>query len=515
MSNLTAYLIAYLKCRKNKRTKLTVLTYEQNFERHLVTLQNRLNAKTYRPKNSTCFVVTRPKLREAFAADFSDRVAHHLVIQALEAQLERRFIQTSYACRKTKGTHKAVADLQKALHQVTKNQTQNAYFLQLDIKSFFTSINKNILQKILLTKIRNPTLKYLAQEIVTNDPTKNCLIKGNPALLNQIPPHKSLFHAPDHKGLPIGNLTSQVFANVYLNILDQFIKRQLKVKYYFRYVDDMVLLSKNPNQLYFWREQINDFLKSSLDLELHPDKDKTGSVYQGIDFLGYVVKPTYILIRKRVVQNLTTKLYLFNKEFFPVTTTSPSRTIKPPIKQPYPAEADIKKALAMVNSYYGHFIHGNSYNLRKNIYTNHFGNLKDYLIPKDSSYNSFKIKTNMDIPLYRQVYTYQAYLYNLVKNFKRSHKYTLGENITKTCWELLDKIVVANSAPNNLKANYITEASVLFDLLKTRLRMAYDLKLIAHKKYIFIITKNEEIAKMLTGWLKWAYGQNKPDGKTS
>lgn len=394
------------------------------------------------------------------------------------------------------------------MRKLSKNATQNAYFLQLDVKSFFTSINKNILQKILLSKIRNPVLNYLAQKIITNDPTKNCIIKGNPALLNHIPPHKSLFCASKHKGLPIGNLTSQVFANVYLNLLDQFIKRQLKVKYYFRYVDDMVLLSKNPNQLKFWREQIDDFLKTTLDLQLHPDKDKTGSIYQGIDFLGYVVKPTYILIRKRVVQNLKTKLYLFNKKFYPLYIATTSCTTKTKNQPPKPTDAQIKQALAIVNSYYGHFIHGSSYNLRKNMYDKYFGILKDYLIPKDSSYNSFRIKTNMDIPLYRQVYTYQAYLYNLVRNFKRSHKYTLGENITKTCWALLDKIVVANNAPNNLKAHYINEASVLFDLLKTRLHMAYDLKLIAHKKYGFIATKNEEIAKMLGGWLKWAYGQN-------
>jgi len=363
---LPKLLTAYLSCRRHKRKSSNALLFELFLETKLLKLQEDLRSHTYRPRRSICFAVTHPKLREIFAADFCDRIIHHLLINEIEPYFERRFIFASFACRKEKGCHAAVSHLRKHINLITKNKTQNAYFLQLDIKSYFPAIDKNILFGIIEKNIHQKELIWLAKIIIFHDPTQNYRQKGKKELLRQIPPNKSLFGVPKTKGLPIGNLTSQFFANVYLNKLDQFIKRKLKIKHYLRYVDDLILLSENPDQLWQWRKEISLFLAKTLQLELHPDKDKFGSVYQGIDFLGYVTKPTYTLTRNRVVNNLKTKLYYFNKNV---------------LVNGAPDKKAIKTALSMINSYYGHFLHGNCYRLRRNIYEKHFGALKEYLTP--------------------------------------------------------------------------------------------------------------------------------------
>jgi RNA-directed DNA polymerase len=177
---------------------------------------------------------------------------------------------------------------------------------------------------------------------------------------------------------------------VYLNELDQYVKRGLKVQYYVRYVDDFVILSNNLEEIKLWREQIYTFLKEKLRLVLHPNKDKYNSVYPGIDFVGYIVKPTYTLARKRVVQNLKTKLHCFNQGTLLVSQNQKQQTFllsAPPTKQ------ELEKMLAMVNSYYGHFKHANCYTLRKDLYENHFRNLKSYLMPTDDNFSYFILVT--------------------------------------------------------------------------------------------------------------------------
>ena len=383
---------AYLSCRKLKRKTFNALKFELRLEKNLLQLKKELQSHRYQPKHSICFVITSPKIREIFAANFSDRVIHHLLVSEIEPYFEKTFIYNSFACRKGKGAHKALEKLHQSLNKITQNQTKNAFYIQLDIKSFFTSIDKKILYQIITTKIakikRNKNWKeeifYLLKTIIFYNPTKNFIIKGEKGLLKNIPPWKSLFNAHYNKGLPIGNLTSQFFANVYLNSLDQFVKRKLKIKYYFRYVDDLVLLSCDLNELKRWRNEINQLLKEKLALALHPDKDKYGSVYQGIDFIGYIIRPGYVLSRKRVVKNLKTKLHYFNQGLLLTSNNQKQQAL--PLSNP-PTKDEIKQAAAMVNSYYGHFRHANCYNLRKNIYEKHFGELKKYLKPeKDLSF---------------------------------------------------------------------------------------------------------------------------------
>lgn len=326
-------------------------------------------------------MVTYPKVREIFAADFSDRIIHHLLVSEIEPYFERVFIHNSFACRKGKGTHKAIKSLRRNLNKVTKNHAQNAFYGQFDIQSFFTSIDKKVLYGIVEAKIvklkRHPAWKdeilYLLKTIIFHNPAENYVIKGRRELFKELPPQKSLFYVHTNRGLPIGNLTSQFFANVYLDCLDQFIKRRLKIKYYFRYVDDFILLSNDENEIKRWRNLIDHFLGEKLKLNLHPQKNKYGSVYQGIDFVGYVVKPGYILSRKRVVNNLKIKLYFFNQISHP------------------PTKEGVKKMTATVNSYYGHFRQANCYNLRKNLYEKHFGILKEHLKPLND-YRYFKIQ---------------------------------------------------------------------------------------------------------------------------
>lgn len=386
---------AYFSCRKNKRNTINALKFEMNFESNMLELFEELKSGTYRPGRSICFVVTYPKIREVFAADFQDRVIHHLLVSHLEPHFEKRFICASFACRKNKGLLTAITYLKRSIRSITGNYTQKAFYGQFDIRSFFTSIDKTILKEIITCEIEDhfpnnmkDDLIWLTQVILNHNPIDNYYFKGDPSLLRQIPPHKTLFKAGKNKGLPIGNLTSQFFANVYLNELDQYVKRELKIKYYVRYVDDFVILSNDLSKIKQWREQINTFLHKRLRLTLHPNKDKYNSVYSGIDFIGYIVKPKYSLARKRVVQNLKTKLHYFNQGKLLVSQNQKQMVL--PLSAP-PTKKELEKMLAMVNSYYGHFKHANCYNLRKDLFENHFGNLKEYLKPIDDNFSYFTL----------------------------------------------------------------------------------------------------------------------------
>lgn len=384
---LSKLLAAYISCRRTKRKTINALKFELNLEANLLDLQKQLESRTYRPKRSICFMVTYPKVREIFAADFSDRIIHHLLVSEIESYFERTFIHNSFACRKGKGIHEAVKNLYRSLNKVTKNQTRNAFYGQFDIQSFFTTIDKQVLYEAIEAKIIKlkrqrkwkDEILYLLKTIIFHNPVDNYVVKGRRELFKELPPQKSLFYVHQNKGLPIGNLTSQFFANVYLDCLDQFIKRELKVKYYFRYVDDLILVSHNQNEIKKWRCLIGHFLEEKLKIKLHPQKDKYGSVYQGIDFVGYVIKPDYILSRKRVVNNLKVKLHFFNQGLLLISGSQRQKAL--PLSRP-PTKEEIGHMTAAINSYFGHFCQANCYNLRKNLYEKHFGELKNYLKPE-------------------------------------------------------------------------------------------------------------------------------------
>lgn len=298
----------YLACRKNKRNTLNALRFEANQERELTALKEALVNRTYRPSRSVCFFATRPKLREIFAADFRDRVVHHILVDHLERIWEPIFIHDSYACRKGKGVHRGVLRLQGFIRKVTANGTKPAFYIQLDVKNYFMSIDKEILFSLILRKLDDEDALWLCRVLIFHDCTDNYVFKGDSAFLGKIHPEKTLFHTQKNKGLPIGNLNSQFFANVYLNSLDQFVKRQLKCRYYVRYCDDFVLLSESREQLLEWKNRISAYIWKKLHIALNDKRQRLQPVCNGIDFLGYIVRKDYMLVRQRVVNNCKSKL---------------------------------------------------------------------------------------------------------------------------------------------------------------------------------------------------------------
>jgi len=379
---------AYLNCRKSKRGTTNALKFEWALERNIFSLQKELMTRTYRPGRSICFVVTKPKPREIFAADFRDRIVHHILINQLEKIGERIFVFDSFSCRPGKGTHSTIKRLRDFIGSVTQNYRQKAFYAQLDVSGFFMNINHQILYQILKEEIVKQPQSYqwkeeilwLSKIIIFSRPTENYLWKGDPCLLQLIPPRKSLFHAGPDRGLPIGNYSSQFFANLYLNRLDQYVKRTLKAKYYLRYVDDVILLHRDEEQLKSWTKQIGQFLKKELFLELNPTKTKIRDLNRGIDFLGYFIKPTFLTVRQSVVKRLKEKLFRFDQELKIID--SANQKVK---------KERLDKMLATINSYYGHFKHANSYHLRRSLYEDHFGLLKRHLRPINSTFVHFKI----------------------------------------------------------------------------------------------------------------------------
>ena len=353
---------AYLDCRRRKRGTINALKFEYKLLDNLFSLASDLQKGAYQPSRSVCFVTQSPKLREIFAADFRDRVVHHLVVRELEKFWEPRFIHDSYACRVGKGIHGAVERLQGFMCKATKSQKQAAFFLQLDIRSFFTSIDKDILFLIFRQRIESEVLLQLLFKIIFHDCTEDYVFKGNRQMLKKIPTQKSLFGSGKDKGLPIGNLTSQFFANVYLNELDQFVKHHLRCRFYLRYVDDFILVDSSPDQLLAWREQIERFLKERLSLELK-ERSSIRRVSEGADFLGYIVRPGYILARRRVVNNLKLKLAYFQEKVIHEFCIKGGAIWRISLEPELVGE--LRQVIA---SYLGHFQHANTFNLVSSLF---------------------------------------------------------------------------------------------------------------------------------------------------
>ena len=302
---------AWMDCRKRKRGTVNALKFEVDALDNILGLAMDLQKNRYRPSRSVCFITRSPKLREIFAADFRDRIVHHLIVRELEKTWEPRFIHDSYASRKGKGIHGAVRRLQTFMLKAARSGKRPAWFLQLDIRSFFMSIDKTILFDIFKNDSRcPPELLNLISTVIFHDSTADYIFKGDPAMLKQVPPHKSLFGAGPSRGLPIGNLASQFFANVYLNELDQYVKHILWCRWYLRYVDDFILVSPAREELENWRRSIAAFLAYRLRLKLK-EESQARRVSDGADFLGYIVRPGYILARRRVVNNFKYKLAHF------------------------------------------------------------------------------------------------------------------------------------------------------------------------------------------------------------
>jgi retron-type reverse transcriptase len=353
---------AYLKCRQGKRKAVNTRGFEANLYNEICNLSEVLRDGSYRPSRSVCFYVDKPKLREIFAANFRDRVVHRLVVDRLEPYYEKKFISDSFACRTGKGTHKAIERLRYFLRQGTKNSKSPLYYLQLDIKGFFMQIHKPTLANLMTKNIADEKLFSVIKTIIVHNPAQNFVFKGKIPPKGILPPHKTLFHEEADRGIPIGNLTSQFFANVYLNELDQFIKRKLGVKYYIRYVDDFILMHKNPEQLVAWKAVIIEYLADHLKLNLKDEDVPPVSVYKGIDFLGYFVKPRYMLVRRRVFQNYQKTL----AEVLPPDLVQKKKKSYQITRYPLTLEK-LQEIQARLNSYIAHFQYANSFSALKNL----------------------------------------------------------------------------------------------------------------------------------------------------
>lgn len=281
---------AYYDCRHSKRNSASALAFEANLERNLSQLHSDLIAGTYRPGRSICFVVTRPKPREVWAADFRDRIVHHLLYNRIGASIEATFIADSCACIPGRGTLYAAKRLESKIRSATQNWARPVHYLKLDLANFFVSIDKQILAGQLEARIREPWWRALALQVLWHDPREDFEVRSPRHLFNRVPQHKRLTAQPARLGLPIGNLSSQFFANVYLDALDQFVKHQLRCRHYVRYVDDFVLLHESPQQLNAWLAEINAFLPT-LGSRLNPSKTILQPVDRGVDFVGHVIKP--------------------------------------------------------------------------------------------------------------------------------------------------------------------------------------------------------------------------------
>jgi len=281
---------AWQEFSSGKMKKADVLEFKFNLEENLFRLHRELTTKAYRHSNYTVFNVCDPKLRRIHKACVRDRVLHHAVFRILYPIFDKNFIFDSYSCRIEKGTHRAVARLEKFCRQASRNNSRNIFVLKCDVRKFFDSVDQDILLGLIRRKISDTNAIWLIKKIIKSFPT----------------------------GLPLGNVTSQLFANIYLDELDQFVKHKLKEKYYLRYCDDFVILSESKDHLENLIAPLKNFLKRELKLDLHPDKIVLRKHGQGIDFLGYVVLPQRRILRtktkKRMLRKIREKRFLLRED---------------------------------------------------------------------------------------------------------------------------------------------------------------------------------------------------------
>ncbi|MFA6073157.1 MAG: reverse transcriptase domain-containing protein [Candidatus Woesearchaeota archaeon] len=284
--------LAYQGARKHKTLKPYVIEFEKELNKNLLQLQHELTTKTYHPRPLETFILRDPKTRKISKSNFRDRVIHHAICNIIEPIFDKTFIQDSYANRLGKGTLKSIERFDKFKRQVSKNNSTKCYFLKADIKHYFDNVNHQILIGLIKKRIFDEDIIWVITQILQN--------------------HKA---ETEGKGMPLGNLTSQFFANIYLNELDQYVKHQLKSKYYLRYVDDFIILDTSIDTLIENKLAIESFLKKRLCLELHPDKSKIFPLEKGANFLGFRIFYNHKLVRKKNIKKFDRKFQLLKKDY--------------------------------------------------------------------------------------------------------------------------------------------------------------------------------------------------------
>lgn len=340
---------AYLVARRHKRGKWYQVGFEMRQEHELVKLRDELLERRYEPRPSSCFIVHDPKMREVFAAHFRDRVVHHLFYNYTHEVFERTFIADSYSCIKGRGTHFGIERLKEHIRSCSQNWTRPCYILKLDVKGYFMHIDREILigrcREILSKAVKRrgegvfggvsaEFVDYLLEKICLLNPLANCRILGDRDEWGKLPKDKSLFCSKEGCGLPIGNLSSQLFSNVYLGMLDEFVKRNLKVKHYGRYVDDMVIVGESKEYVKSLIGPIRVFLRERLHLELSENKTHVCNARHGVEFLGAFVKPYRTYVASHSLRRIRNHLHAI----------SPRKAMKR-------AQAEVNSSLGVLSHY--------------------------------------------------------------------------------------------------------------------------------------------------------------------
>ena len=315
---------AYKKARRNKRYKGDVLEFTSLLEENLIDIQNQLTRRTYTPGEYKKFKVFEPKERQIMALPFPDRVVQHALNTIIEPLFDKGFIFHSYACRNGKGSHEASRRLSHWLYDLNEQHGRNVYCLKADISKYFSSIDHRVLKGIIRTRIKCPDTLWLCDMIIDHNGG------GTPG-----------------KGIPVGNLTSQLFANIYLTELDKYMKEELKIHYYMRYMDDFLVLSDDKAYLREILAKTENFLNNVLLLKLNP-KTCIFKITQGIDFVGYRHWHTHKLIRKSSIKRITRKIKKFTEQYAA-------------------GEIDFDDINPCIQSWLGHIQHADTYGIRRKI----------------------------------------------------------------------------------------------------------------------------------------------------
>ena len=324
---------AFACAKRHKAKKSYVCKFEKDLDKNLRCLCDELYSRQYNAEPSSCFIVERPKKREVFAAQFRDRIVHHLYYNYTHELYERTFIKDCYSCIPKRGTHYGIDRLAQHIRKESRNYKRDCYALKLDLRGYFMHINRKKMLKISVDTLQRMSqhriskgfkklwcdildfsfLSWMTKKIVMLDPTRNCKFAGRKKDWEGLDTNKSLFKTPKGCGLPIGNLTSQLLSNVYLNVFDQYMKRVLKCKHYGRYVDDSYVIGESKKWLLSLVSRIRDFLRKRLNVDLHMGKLQVISIYYGVEFLGGFVKPFVKYISNgslvRMLQNIGTVDY--------------------------------------------------------------------------------------------------------------------------------------------------------------------------------------------------------------
>jgi hypothetical protein len=328
---------AFRQARRGKRTRRNVATFECNLELELVALQDELLSESYRPGGYRHFTIYEGKPRRISAAPFRDRVVHHALCNIIEPIWEARFIHDSYACRVGKGTH-------AALDRTTYFARRYPYVLQADIVQFFPAVDHAVLRALLARRIADRSTMGLVDRILASGTGVHTDIYQMQWFAGD-----DLLAAARPRGLPIGNQTSQFWANVYLDSLDQFVKQKLRCRAYLRYCDDVLLFAADKPTLHRWRREIEDFLVT-LRLKIHAHKTAVYPVSNGIPFLGFLVFPDH----RRLKQS--------NGHRF-------ARRLRWLVTCYQTGEIDLEQLNRSVRGWVAHAAHGDTWGLRRNLFS--------------------------------------------------------------------------------------------------------------------------------------------------